>query len=247
LRGYAKNGVVQKIRDAGGEIYAITSEPQTLASRAQDEWGFGFEAVGDPHHEISGTCRERGWLELFVNRKLGFLRESAHSNWGWKPAHPKGYFQPGVLALAADGRVLYRWRGVPTHKNMGGATERPTADHVWSRVAAALEAQGPDAALDVDPPLDSRGIPWPIFVSLLVANGWFVEPRGFPHLERGLKPHQRVLRAGLRALGFAAAWVAAFVWLPPLPVAVALAAWVAWITPKVRVVNEEFQNVEAVR
>jgi hypothetical protein len=52
-----------------------------------------------------------------------------------------------------------------------------------------------------------------------------------------------VVRAGLRALGFAAAWVAAFAWLPTLPVAVALAAWVAWITPKVRFLNAEFQDV----
>jgi hypothetical protein len=243
LRGYAKAGVVQKIRDAGGEIYAITSEPQTLASRAQEEWGFGFEAVGDPHHEISGTCRERGWLELFVNPRLGLLEQSARSDLGWEPSHPKGYFQPGVIALAADGRVLYRWRGVPTHKNMGGATERPAAAHVWSQVERALAEPGPDAALDADPPLDSRGIPWPLFASLLVANGWFVKPRGFPLQERGPSPRQRVVRAGLRALGFAAAWVAAFAWLPTLPVAVALAAWVAWITPKVRFLNAEFQDV----
>lgn len=247
MRGYAKQGVVEQIREAGGEIYAITSEPQTLASRAQDDWGFGFEAVGDPHHEIATTCRERGWLELFVNPKLGFLDPGARSRLGWTPSHPKGYFQPGVLALAADGRVLYRWRGVPSHKNLGGAVERPTAPHVWSSIAAALEGDGPDAALDADPALDSRAAPWPLFVSLLVANGWFVRPRGFPHQERGPSPRQRILRAGLRLLGFVGAWVAAFAWLPTLPVAVALAAWVAWITPKVRFINAEFQDVTAAR
>jgi len=73
LRGYAKAGVVEKIRAAGGEIYAVTSEPQALATRAQAEWNLGFEAVGDPHHEIAGTCRDRGWLDLFSNPKLGFL------------------------------------------------------------------------------------------------------------------------------------------------------------------------------
>jgi hypothetical protein len=243
LRGYAKEGVVQKIREAGGEIYAVTSEPQTLASRAQEAWGFGFESVGDPHHEIAGTCRERGWLDLFVNSKSSFL-SSATSDLGWTPQHPKGYFQPGVLALAADGRVLYRWCGVPTHKNMGGATERPTAGHVWSSIARALEQDAPDAELDRDPPLDSRGVPWPIFVSLLVANGWFVEPRGFAFREGGPTTGQRVRRAALRALGFAGAWIAAFVWLPTLPVALGLTAWIAWITPRIRVINEQFQNVK---
>ena len=162
---------------------------------------------------------------------------------GWQPQHPKGYFQPGVLALAADGRVLYRWRGVPTRKNMGGATERPTAEHVWSCVRRAHETRGPDASLDLDPSLDSRGLPWPIFVSLLVANGWFVEPRGFAQMEGGRSPQQRVLRAGLRALTFAAGWIAAFVWLPTIPVALALAAWIAWITRRIRVFSDEFQNV----
>jgi hypothetical protein len=245
LRGYAKSGVVQKIREAGGELYAVTSEPQTLATRAQEEWEFGFESVGDPHHEILGTCRERGWLDLFVNEQLGFLGTGAARSLGWQPQHPKGYFQPGVLVLAADGRVLYRWRGVPTHKNMGGATERPTAEHVWSRVEHALAVPGPDAALDLDPALDSRGIPWPIFVSLLVANGWFVRPHGFGHLRNGPSPGRRLFRAMLRLVGFVAAWAVAFAWLPTVPVVVALAAWAAWITPGIRRVNTEFQNVEA--
>ncbi|MEN8158624.1 MAG: hypothetical protein ABFS41_00985 [Myxococcota bacterium] len=245
MRGYAKEGVPEKIRAAGGEIYAITSEPQGLASRAQEEWGFGFESVGDPHHEIVGTCRERGWLDLFVNPRLGFLRSSAPAELGWTPQHPKGYFQPGVLVLGADGRVLYRWRGVPSRKNMGGATERPTAEHVWSRVESALESAGPDTALDSDPPLDSRGVPWPLFVSLLVANGWFVRPRGFAHLEGGPPPQVRAQWALFRVVGFAAAWIAAFTWLPTLPVAAGLAGWIAWITPRIRVLNAEFQNVRA--
>ncbi len=240
MRGYVKEGVAEKVRAAGGEIFAISSEPQSLAGRAATEWNLDFESLGDPHHEISGSCRERGWLDLFVNEHLEFLKQSTVEALDWTPTHPKGYFQPGVLALTRNGRVLYRWRGVPTHKNMGGATERPTAGHVWGCVASGLEKrdESGDAPLDADPPLDSTGIPWPIFASLLIANGWFLNARGF-------KSARHVLLAGLRLLAFAGAWVAAFVWLPALPVAIALGGWLAFITPKLRWVGQQFQNVEA--
>jgi len=235
-----KEGVAEKVRAAGGEIYAISSEPQALAGRAARDWRLDFETIGDPHQEISGACRERGWIDLFVNERLEFLQASAGEALDWQPTHPKGYFQPGVLALNGDGRVLYRWRGVPTHANMGGATERPTAEHVWTRIARALDssANAGDAPLDTDPPLDSRGIPWPVFASLLVANGWFVSARGF-------KSTRHVVNAGVRLLVFAGAWAAALAWLPTLPVAAALAGWVAYITPKVRWVGQEFQDASA--
>lgn len=237
MRGYAKGDFVAKIRSAGGEIYAISSEPQALASRASTDWSLGFETVGDPHHEVLRTCRERGWLDLFVNEKRGFIEASTASSGGPIPQHPKGYFQPGVLALSATGRVLYRWRGVPTRKNVGGAVERPTAAHVWSSVAASLDGNGdvPDAALDRDPSLDSRGPPWLLFVSLLIANGWFLRARGF-------SSPRRIPWAGIRILGFVSLWAAAFAWLPSLVVAVALGAWAAWIVPQVRFIHEEFQN-----
>ena len=240
MRGYAKEGVPERIRAAGGEIYAITSEPRALASQAQQEWAFGFEAIGDPHHEISGACRDRGWLELFVNDKMGFLRASGD----WQPQHPKGYFQPGVLAVASSGRVLYRWRGVPSRKNMGGAAERPTPGHVFASLSRALEApsDAPDAPFDEAPPVDVRGLPWPLFVALLVANGWFVWPRGFPHRENGPSAQRRVLGAMARIVAFVSAWVAAFLWLPTLWAAAALVLWATWIARGIRFIHVEFQN-----
>jgi len=233
-----KHGVAEKVRAAGGEMYAISSEPQTLAGRAATDWHLDFETIGDPHHEISGACRERGWIDVFVNERLEFLEVTTKYAVDWAPTHPKGYYQPGVLALTRD-RVLYRWRSVPTHKNMGGATERPTAEHVWAKVAAALESSAgtADAALDTEPVLDSFGIPWPIFAALLVANGWFVTARGF-------KSRAHVALAGLRLIAFSGAWLAAFAWLPVAPVALALGGWGTYITPKVRWVGQEFQNVK---
>jgi hypothetical protein len=102
-----REGVVEKIRAAGGEVYAITSEPQHLADQAHEHWDLDFENVGDPHQEISRTCSERGWLTLYANRgDLEFLQRGAD----WEVEHPKGYFQPGVLALTNAGRVKARSR-----------------------------------------------------------------------------------------------------------------------------------------
>jgi len=50
---------------------------------------------------------------------------------------------------------------------------------------------------------------------------------------------------GLRLLDFVAVWLAAFVWLSALPVAIAFGSWSAFITPKLRWVGQQFQNVEA--
>ena len=234
------SGIVEQIRAAGGEVYGVTSEPQRLASRAQHGWDLDFECIGDPHQEIPATCRERGWLELFVNDKLDFLRASSKQ---FDPEHPKGYFQPGVIALSKEGRILYRWRSIPSRKNVGGAIARPTPEHVFSSVERSL-AESSDAAMDTDPKLDAPGVLWPLFVSALVANGWFVSPRGFGQRETGPSPQQRIARAFAKILGFVMLWVLGFMFLPKVLVALALAAWIAWIVPKVRWLNAEFQSVE---
>lgn len=239
------SGVLEQVRAAGGEIYGVTSEPQRLADRAQTEWALDFECVGDPHQEIPATAADRGWLELFVQTRLDFLRRSAP---GFEPAHPKGYFQPGVLVLSREGRVLYRWRSVPSRKNIGGATVRPTPAHVWSSVQAAL-ASGPDGAdvpHDDQPEMDSPSAPWPLFVALLIANGWFLRPLAFAQKKNGPTPRQRIKQAGIRLALFVALWIVAFATLPGFLVSLALVAWGAWIVPKVRWLNREFQNVRTV-
>jgi hypothetical protein len=241
LRGYAKSGVVEAIREAGGEIYAITSEPQTLARSAQVDWETGFEHVGDPHQEISRACRERGWLSLFTN---DWGDEFIGSGPTWV-SHPKGYFQPGVLALQRDGRVLYRWRCRPSRENVGGAVARPTPAHVWSRVQAELQQPpgAPDAAFDADPVLDTPPVSWPVFVSLLFANGWFLRPVPFDQRSGEDTVGRRQRNALLRIPLFVAAWIAAALLLPAWVVALVFAGWLAWIVPDIRLVNRRFQNV----
>ncbi len=239
MRGYAKDGVVAAIRAAGGEIYAITSEPQSLAYNAQQHWETGFEHIGDPHQEISGQCTDRGWLSLFTNHWGDDFTDRLR----WM-SHPKGYFQPGVLALSSRERVLYRWRCRPTRANIGGAVARPTAPHVWKRVQAALEesADAPDVRHDDDPVLDARPVPWPVFVALLLANGWFLRPVGFAQ-RTGDPVSRRQRNAMLRILFFAAAWVAACIVLPLWIVALAFACWAAMVMPGIRMINKRFQNV----
>ena len=243
MRGYEKDGVVEKIRAAGGEIYAVTSEPHTLAREAHTDWATAFEHVGDPHQEIAGTCADRGWISLFTAQwKSDLMREA--QDW---ISHPKGYYQPGVLVLSNAGRVLYRWRCRPTYSNTGGATARPTPDYVWRQVEAALAepADAEDAALDLDPELDAKPTPWPLFALILLANGWFLWPRTFNYRKGQGGVSGRIRMAMIRLVLFVVAWIAAFFWLPTTAVALAFGAWLAIAVPGLRAIHQQFQTVDA--
>ena len=226
-------GVVEKIRAAGGEIYAITSEPQHLADQAHEHWELEFENVGDPHQEISRTCSERGWLTLYANRgDLEFLRRGAD----WEVEHPKGYFQPGVLALTNAGRVLYRWRSVPSAENLNGTLARPTAAHAWSAIEESLAAgdDAGDAAHDDDPVIDQPPPPRALFVAALIANGWFLGVRSFAYSPGVGSVPSRFAAAFSRWILFFAFWAVAFAFLPTPWVGFAFAGWVAWIVRDIR-------------
>ena len=232
----------QRIREAGGEIYAITSEPERLAAQARSEWALDFETIGDPHHEISEACRDAGLLQIIVNPDTARFEEEEASPY----RHPKGYFQPGVLALTADRRVLYRWRSRPTRKNMGGAIHRPTADHVFDRIAHALSTSSTsetwvDAELDLDPKIDSRGMPFWLVLMLQIANGWFLRPVTFGQGFGGRSVAVRMRLAALKSVLFIAAWIGAFIFLPAAWVGAALGGWIIWIAPKVRAISKQYQ------
>lgn len=233
-------GIPDAIRAAGGALFAVTSEPQTLATEAVQTWGLDFEAVGDPHQEIADECRERGWLELYVQENLRM--HERHVSWS---RHPKGYFQPGVLALSREGHVLYRWRSRPTRKNIGGATLRVAPEHVWESVSKELarSSAGGDAPLDPTA-LEGRAPPWPLFVLLLLANGNFLRPRPFP-LERGGldRTERRSAFALAKLVLFLGGWAAALALLPTGWVLALLAVYAAAITPGIVEVHRTFQSV----
>ena len=218
MRGYAFSGVVDLIRAAGGEVYAVTSEPQALASRAQEEWGLSFECVGDPHQEIADAARQQGLLNLRISEVGEFItRDTA-----WGVSHPKGFYQPGVLALNAE-RVLYRWQSIPNRENMGGAGGRPTEDYVWRKIQAALHDHlGNDAPLDEMPVTEGKAPPFFLFSLMLMAHGWFLRPRAFTYQGDGVNPMQRFPLVLMRLMVFIGGWIAAFMLLPTIWVGLAL-------------------------
>ena len=234
MRGYAKSGVLEQVRAAGGEIYAITSEPQSLATEAEQTWQIGFPAIGDPHHEVRKLAAERGWLKLFYNPHITYMQTRS-----WT-AHPNGYYQPGVLALTREGRVLYRWRSRPTRRNLSGTLERPTPEHVWQHIQASFDSDD-DAAHDDTPSLDSKAPPWPVFLTLLFAHGWFVKPKVFP-LGRDDEKQTQPQEMFPRIAGFALLWIAIFSLLPLGWSLGLLAGYAIGITPGLIEVHKEFQN-----
>ena len=225
--------MVEKIRAAGGEVYAITSEPQHLADQAHKHWELNFQNVGDPHQEISRTCSERGWLTLFANRgDFEFLSRGTN----WRVEHPKGFFQPGVLALTQEGRVLYRWRSVPSYENLNGTTARPKAGHVWDHVERSLtagEAAG-DATHDDNPEIDQSPPPRILFFAALIANGWFVRAKSFAYSPGVRSVPERFKAAFSRWPLFVLFWIAALVFAPTPLVGMAFAGWILWIVRDIR-------------
>jgi len=229
------------VRAAGGEVYAITSEPQHLADQAHEHWELSFENIGDPHQEISKTCSERGWLTLYANRgELEFLQRGAD----WNIEHPKGFFQPGVLALTNKHRVLYRWRSVPSAENLNGTSMRPTATHAWQKIESALtagEAAG-DALHDDNPVVDQGPPPRLVFFAALIANGWFLKARSFMYSPGAESIPSRFKTAMSRWLIFLLFWIICLSIVPGGLVALAFAGWFTWIVLDLRRVMRDMDN-----
>jgi len=211
--------VVDAIRSTGGEVYGVTSEPQALASRAQEEWGLSFECIGDPHQEIADAARQGGMLELRTSEVGEFITRGT----SWSVSHPKGFYQPGILALSSE-RLLYLWQSVPSRENMGGAGGRPTEDYVWQQIQTSLaDTSAADAVLDETPATKDKTPPFFIFSMMLMAHGWFLRPKAFTYQGDGVNPMQRFPLVLMRLVVFIVCWIAAFALLPTIWVGAALA------------------------
>ncbi len=215
----------------------MTSEPQSLASEAEEAWGIGFASIGDPHHEIRDICQKRGIVNVFSNPDFGHLDSRPWAS------HLKGYFQPAVVAIASNSRVLYRWRCRPTRKNMSGAGQRPTAEYVWSQVENQRVQGTKDVELDESPEFALTDVSWFTFLSIMLAHGWFIRPKAFPLARKGDKRSARPSRMRRRIALFVAAWAVAFVLFPVGWVVSSLVLWGALVWPGIATVNRQFQNI----
>ncbi|MGI9325093.1 MAG: hypothetical protein ACR2PZ_07730 [Pseudomonadales bacterium] len=198
--------------------------------------------IGDPHHEIREDLKERGWLEVFYNSDYGHLRERSWAS------HPKGYYQPAVIAIDKTGQVLYRWRCVPKYNNMSGAGARPEARYTWDRVKDRLKGAGDEASstgmveLDQNPVLGTETLTWLKFLLLLTAHGWFLRPKAFPLLREGDKDNVSPKAAMQRWNYFLCGWLVALVALPLSWVAIGLLIWIVALTPGIIEIHRQFQN-----
>lgn len=227
--------MLDEIRQAGGEVFGVSSEPQTLAYEAEEEWETQFPVVGDPHHEIRGACSERGWLDVFYNEDSGHLRER---KWA---SHPKGYYQPAVVAVHKSGRVLYRWRCVPKFSNMSGAGARPAAEYTWAKIQASLE-DTEHAPLDINPVMGSGEVGWFRFMLMLTAHGWFIRPKAFPLGREGDKSSANPRKMMGRVYGFVALWLVLFLILPIKWIGIAFVTWLVLLTPGLIEIHRQFQH-----
>jgi len=226
--------VVEEIRAAGGEVFGISSEPHSLASEAEVTWEMTIPVIGDPHHEIREDLKARGWLDIFYNEDTGHLRERSWAN------HPKGYFQPAVIAIDEKARVLYRWRAVPKMSNIGGAGARPDPRYTWDRIQAGM-ASTCDADLDVEPTLTEKDPPWLFSLWIHLANGWFIRPTSLSLDRDGSGGFARARTAMRRTYVFFAAWIVALLLLPLTSVGIAALVWMVAVTPGIIEIHRQFQ------
>jgi len=235
--------VLDEIRAAGGEVYGLTSEPHSLAAEAETAWNMSIEVIGDPHHEIREDLKARGWLDIFYNEDFGHLRNRSWAN------HPKGYYQPAMIALRscdADsgsdvGQVLYRWRCVPRYSNMSGAGGRPEARYTWDQIRSRFES-AKDAPLDVTPEMGAPDLSWRQFLMIMLAHGWFIRPRAFPLRRDGGKDDVTPSDAMRRWYVFGLVWLLALLVLPIGWVASAFIVWLVALVPGLIEIHRQFQN-----
>ena len=200
-----------------------------------------IKVIGDPHHEIRDQLSDRGWLDVFFNTDYGHLREREWAD------HPKGYFQPAVIAVGRDesgiAQILYRWRCVPKYSNMSGAGGRPEARYTWDAIQSRLDTNNPtDAPLDLSPQMGAGDLSWFQFLVILLAHGWFVRPRAFPLLRDGDKDRLSPTGARRRWWVFGGIWALSLLIFPGAWVATAFLLWLVALIPGLIEIHRQFQN-----
>lgn len=110
------NQLVDDIRDAGGEIYGVTSDSQTAADLAKSEWKLRFDILSDPLNTLAAN--------------------HAHIT---KSGSTGGIAHPGVMASTKFKRILYEWYVNPHLERLGVDMVTPSAADSWGKVLQALK------------------------------------------------------------------------------------------------------------
>lgn len=131
---------VEKVRAAGGELVAVTSQSESAADGAKEAWGLSYPVVSDPRNVLA---RARG---------AAITPKSETALADHPSEYPEGMAQPAVIALDGEGEVLFRWAIDPSEANLGGASDRPLPMDVWRVIEAALS--GEERALEGEQVLD---------------------------------------------------------------------------------------------
>ena len=97
--------------------------------------------------------------------------------------------------------------------------------------------------LDESPEFALTDVSWFMFLSIMLAHGWFIRPKAFPLARKGDKRSARPSRMGRRIALFVAAWAVAFVLFPVGWVVSSLVLWGALVWPGIATVNRQFQNI----
>lgn len=110
-----------------GKAYSVAA--QIAAHRpALDPRVFFF---GDPEHLLVSHLGETGFAQPVVTNP------DTHRAHGW--VFDYGMVQPAVLAIAADGSVLYQWVSKPSILNVAGKLDRPDPFEVWDTIERRLD------------------------------------------------------------------------------------------------------------
>ena len=110
------NQLVDDIRDVDGEIYGVTSDPQTTADQVKSEWKLQFDILSDPLNTLAAN--------------------HAHIT---KAGATGGIAHPGVMAAGKFKRILYEWYVNPHLERLGIELATPSAADSWAKIQQALK------------------------------------------------------------------------------------------------------------
>eukprot|EP01006_Ploeotia_vitrea_P020977 TRINITY_DN53306_c0_g1_i1.p1 TRINITY_DN53306_c0_g1~~TRINITY_DN53306_c0_g1_i1.p1 ORF type:complete len:222 (-),score=29.38 TRINITY_DN53306_c0_g1_i1:489-1154(-) len=159
-------------------MFGIVGVPQDEATETgKNKWRLDFDLIGDPQHQTVQYLSEKNILHISTTTPNEEWYALARSGAGDFKTFEKGIIQPAILAITKSGRVLFRWSCVPDASNAQGGMGRPTPDHVWKEIQAALN-KSEDAPHDHKNYGPACPPAFPFFL-LMMAHGNFIKLKAF--------------------------------------------------------------------